>query len=562
MNRTARFHKTSSARARTCRRYTLISWAFVLSAALLAGCSSGNGTNAERGTREQVLYYANGDEPKSLDPHLTTGSPDNNIIMNLLEGLIIKDPATLEPLPGVAKSWTVSEDGRTYQFTLRENARWSNGDPVTAQDFMFSWRRALTPTLPNEYAYMMFYVQGAEDFYTGVTKSFDDVGVKALSPKVLEVTLKNPVHFFLQLLDHHSFYPVHEATIMAHGAADDPGNKWILPENFVGNGAFVLKRWEVNKVIEIARNEHYWNAANVRLNGAHFLPIDDQQAEERAFRSGQVHLTNTPQMAIEKIAVYKKERPEVLRMVPTYASYYYMFNLNKKPLDDVRVRRAISMAIDRQAIVENVTKGGEVPAFSLIPNDPEGYSPKTYFSYDVAAAQKLLAEAGFPDGKGFPVFTVLFNSHDNHQKVALAIQQMLKKNLNIDIQLQNNEWKVYMDARRNMEHDIARAGWVADYVDASNFFDVMLSHSGNNHTAWVSGEYDTLVAASAATTDTEERYGLFEQANRILAEDMPIIPLYYYTDLNMVSTDVKNWHDNVMHYHPLRDVYLESSTAE
>ncbi len=564
MNPTVWFHKSSCVTAprRAYPKQALFSWAFVLSAALLAGCSSGKSNNVERGTREQVLYYANGDEPKSLDPHLTTGSPDNNVIMNLLEGLVIKDPATLEPRPGVAESWTVSEDGRTYRFTLRESARWSNGDPVTAQDFVFSWRRALTPSLPNEYAYMMFYLQGAEEFYTGATKSFDDVAVKALSQRVLEVTLKNPVHFFLQLLDHHSFYPVHEATILAHGAVDDPGNKWILPGNFVGNGAFVLKRWEVNKVIEIAKNEHYWNAANVRLNGAHFFPIEDQQAEERAFRSGQVHLTNTPQMDIEKIAVYKKERPEELRVFPTYSSYYYMFNLNKKPLDDVRVRRAISMAIDRQMIVENVTKGGEIPAFSLIPKDPEGYSPESYFTYDVPAAQKLLAEAGYPNGEGFPVFSVLFNTHDNHQKVALAIQQMLKKNLNIDIQLQNNEWKVYMDARRNMEHDIARAGWLADYVDASNFFDVMLSHSGNNHTAWVNEEYDSLVAASSATTDTAERYVLFEKANRILADEMPIIPLYYYADLNMVSTDVKNWHDNVMHYHPLRDVYLESSTAD
>lgn len=533
----------------------------VLALMAAVGCSKGGSTNVERGTEEQILYYANADEPKSLDPHLTTGSPDNNIIMNLFEGLVIKDPETLKPQPGVAESWSISEDGRVYTFQLRPDAKWSNGDPVTASDFVFSWRRALTPGLPNEYAYMHFHLAGAKDYYEGRSTDFETVGVRALSPGELQVTLENPVHFFLQLLDHHSYYPVHEATVLKHGTIDDPTSKWILPGNMVGNGAFQLKRWEINKVIEIEKNPHYWNAANVRLNGAHFFPIESQAAEERAFRSGQVHLTNTPQMDIEKIATYKRDNPDVLRVVPTYATYYYMFNLNRKPFDDVRVRQAFAMAVDRDTLVEHVTKGGEVPAYSLIPMDPDGYSPQTYFEYDVEQARQLLADAGYPNGEGFPVFSILYNTNDNHRKIALAIQQMLNKNLNIDVRLQNNEWKVYMDARRNMEHDIARAGWVADFIDPSNFFDIMLSFSGNNHTGWSNSEYDELIARSAATTDPKERENLFERANRILADDMPIIPIYYYSDLNLVSTQVKNWHDNVMHYHPLRDVYLEADAA-
>ncbi len=525
---------------------------------LLAACGEKQATNVEYGIEHQILYYGNGDEPKSLDPHLTTGSPDNNIIMNLSEGLISKDSATLEPTPGVAESWTISDDQRVYTFRLRPNARWSNGDPVTAEDFVFSWRRALTSSVPNEYAYMMFYIAGAEDFYNGKSGDFGQVGVKALEPRVLEVTLKYPASFFLQLLDHHSYYPIHRATLEKSGGIDDPTSKWTLPENFVGNGPFVLKRWEINKVIELVKSDTYWDKAAVKLQAAHFFPIEDQQAEERAFRSGQIHLTNTPQMDIEKIQVYREKNPDVLRIVPTYASYYYAFNLNKKPLDDVRVRRAFALAIDRSMIVEKVTKGGETPSFNFVPPDPVGYQPKVYWQENLEEARRLLAEAGYPDGKGFPVLSILYNTHDNHHKVALAIQQMLKKNLNIDIQLENKEWKVYMTAKKELEHDIVRAGWVADYLDPSNFFDVLRSNSGNNNTAWASAEYDRLMYEITATSEAGRRFELFEAANRLLAEEMPVLPIYYYSDINLVDTSVQGWYDNVMHFHPLKNVYLQA----
>lgn len=537
-----------------------ISLLWVLTILLLCGCGEKKLTNVEYGNQHQILYYGNGDEPKSLDPHLTTGSPDNNIIMNLFEGLVSKDAATLEPKPGVAESWTISEDGRTYRFQLRKNARWSNGDPLVAQDFVYSWQRALTPSVPNEYAYMMFYIAGAEDFHTGKTSDFSQVGVKALSAHELEVTLAHPAHFFLQLLDHHSYYPVHKATLDKFGGMSDPTSRWILPGNLVGNGPFVLKSWEINKSIELVKSETYWDKDAVKLNAAHFLPIEDQQAEERAFRSGQIHLTNTPQMDIEKIQFYKRENPDVLRIVPTYASYYYEFNVNRKPLDDPRVRKAIALAIDRALIVENVTKGGEVPAFNFVPPDPIGYQPQVYWQDDVEEAKRLLAEAGYPDGKNFPVFSLLYNTHDNHQKVAVTVQQMLKKNLNIDIQLENKEWKVYMAARDNMEHDIVRAGWLADYIDPSNFFDILRSYAGNNHTGWKSATYDELMNKIAATADPKRRDELFEEANRLLAEEMPVIPLYYYSDINLVHTSVQGWHDNLMHFHPLKHVYLQTTS--
>lgn len=531
---------------------------FIPALLFLAGCGEKSMTNVEYGNANQILFIANADEPKGLDPHLTTGSPDRNIILALFEGLVGLDSKTLKPKPGVAESWTISEDNKTYTFKFREDAKWSNGDPVTAEDFIYSWRRALTPTLPNLYAYLMYYIVNAEAYHKGEITDFAQVGIKANGPYELEVQLKNPTPFFLQMLDHHSFYPVHQQTIEKHGTIDDALSKWTLPENFVGNGAFTLTNWEINKVIEVKKNPHYWGAQDVALNAIHFFPIVDQQGEVRAFRSGQVHLTYSPQMAIEKIAYFRENQPEVLRIVPTYSSYFYYINTNKKPLDDPRVRRALAMAIDRQLIVDKVTKGGETIAHSIVPPDPAGYKPEQYFKYDVEAAKALLAEAGYPNGEGFPTFEILYNTLDNHRKVALAIQQMLKQNLNIDVQLVNKEWKVYLDATRNLEHDLARGGWIADYIDPTNFFTLLLSTAGNNRTGWESEEYDRLLKAMEEAPNEEARFSLFEQANKILAEEMPIIPVYYYSDINLVATNVEGWHDNPMHYHPYQDVRLSN----
>lgn len=524
---------------------------------LSLGCSRQGMSNAERGAMEQVLHYANGDEPRSIDPHLTSGAPDYNVMMNLFEGLTANDPATLQPTPGVAESWQVSDDGLVYRFKLRDDAKWSNGDPVTANDFIFAWRRALTSTLPNQYAYMLYYIMGARDFYEGKVKDFSQVGVRAPDSQTLIVTLANPTHFFLQLLGHHSFYPLHQETIETYGKFDDPNNNWILPGNFVGNGPFVLSDWQINKVITLKKSGTYWDRYKVKLQTVHFYPIEDQQGEERAFRSGQIHLTNTPQMDIEKIAVYKNNHPESIRIMATYASYYYEINTKIKHLADARVRQALALAIDRELITKKVTKGGEIPAYSVIAPDPNSYIPKNYFDYDPEKAKALLAEAGYPDGRGFPGFTILYNTHDNHRKVALVIQQMLKNNLNIDVQIENKEWKVYMSARNNHEHEVARAGWLADYVDPSNFFDIFRSYSGNNRTGWASDRYDQLMTEVEMADDPGQRIELFERANSILFEEMPVIPIYYYADINLVSPAVKNWQDNVMHFHPLKNVYLD-----
>lgn len=533
----------------------------IFSSVFLASCGEKQLSNVEYGNQHGILYYANADEPKGLDPYLTTGSPDRNIILGLFEGLTRLDHKSLKPYPGVAESWTISEDKKTYVFNIRKDAKWSNGDSVTAHDFVWSYMRGLTPTLPNEYAYMMYMFENAEDYHTGKITDFSKVGVTALSNHQLEIKLNNPTSYFLQVLDHHSYYPVHKDTVLAGGEIDDPSNRWSLPETFVGNGPFVIKRWEINNVIVISRNPHFWDQKSIHLNEVHFFPITDIGIEERAFRSGQVHLTNTPQMSIEKIAVYKENYPEYLRVFPNYSAYYYNLNVTRPPFDDVRVRKALAYAIDRETLVTKVTKGEEMPAYSLIPPDPEGFTPKEHFKYDVEEARRLLADAGYPNGEGFPVKTILYNTLENHKKVALAIQQMWKQNLNIDVQLENQEWKVYLDSMHNLHHDIARAGWIADYVEPTNFTDILTPGGGNNHTGWASSEYREILDTIKKTSEINARHELFEQANKMISDNMPLIPLYYYTDLNMVHTSVKGWHNNVMHYHPFYNVYLEAEAV-
>lgn len=528
-----------------------------ISIALLLSCE-GTKTNFETGLEQQILHIANGEEPRELDPQLSTGSPESNIHMALYEGLVGRHPKTLNIQPALAKSWEISEDGLTYTFTLRENAQWSNGDAITADQIVWSWQRSLMPNLASEWAYMKFYIKNAEAFYNGETTDFSEVGIKALDESTVEITLNNKTNFFIQLLNHPSYFPVHPPTILAHGEMDDAVSKWTRPENWVGNGPFSLKHWGVNEKIIVEKNANYWDAANIKLNGIHFYPITDQQAEVRAFRSKQVHLTYTPQLAIEKVEQYRENEPESLRTTNTYASYFYEINVTKPPFDDKRIRQALALAIDRKIITERVTKAGERPAYSLVPPDPEGYEPSSLFEYNPEKARALLAEAGYPDGKDFPEIEVLYNTQDNHRKVALAIQQMLSTNLGVKVTLTNQEWKVYLNTKRNLQHDIARAGWIADYLDPSNFFEILLSYAGNNDTGWKNENYDQIIQQLKETSEPSKRIELFEQLNAILADEMPVIPIYLYSDVNLVAKEVKGWYDNVMHYHPYNRVYLEA----
>ena len=522
----------------------------------LTGCGGGE-SNVSAGNKTGTLYWGNGTEPQSLDPQIATGVPEHHIISAVMEGLVLKDRKTLEPRPGVAESWTISEDGRVYTFKLRDNARWSNGDPHTAHDYAWSWWRALQPALGNLYAYMLFPIENAQQYYEGDVSDFDEVGVKALDDRTLQVTLSFATPYFLQLLDHYSLFPVHQATIEKFGDADQRGTRWTYEGNLVGNGPFKLVDWKINRRIVVQSNPHYWDAKNVSLKEIIFIPIENIVTEERMFRAGQLHVTSS--LPADKISVYREAKNPELRIAPYLGTYYYRLNVRKPQLHDPRVRRALAMTVDRQRLVDNITKGGQIPAYAMTPPGTMGYYPESNLKFDPEGAKRLLAEAGYPNGEGFPPTEILYNTNEGHRKVAVALQDMWKKHLNIDVRLLNQEWKVYLDTESAGQYEISRAGWIGDYVDPNNFLDLFLCDGGNNRTGWCNEEYDRLILDVAPSmTSHEERLKVFQKAETMLLDDMPIIPIYTYTTVQLVSSSVKNFDPNIMNAASYKDIYLQA----
>jgi oligopeptide transport system substrate-binding protein len=521
----------------------------------VTACGSGE-SNVAKGNREQVLYWGNGTEPQELDPYIVTGVPENHIITALLEGLALKDPSTLESIPGVAEKWDISADGREYVFHLRANARWSNGDAVTAQDFAWSWWRALQPELGNQYAYMYYPIRNAEAYATGRLKDFSQVGVEAVDARTLKVTLTHPTPYFLQLLDHYSMFPVHRPTIEKFGAPAERGTRWTRAGNFVGNGPFQLTQWDLNKVVVVTKNPHYWDAGNVRLNAIRFYPTENVSTEERMFRAGQLHVTGA--MPTDKVPIYKAEAPQLLRLSPYLGTYFYRLNTSVPQLRDKRVRQALALAVDRESLVNNLLKGGQLPAYTFTPPNTLGYTAESPLRYDPDKARALLAAAGYPDGKGFPPTEILYNTSEGHQKLAVALQQMWKTVLNIDITLNNQDWKVYLDSEAAGRFEISRAGWIGDYVDPNTFLDLWITGGGNNRTGWSNAEYDRLVLHDAPAAATrEQRYEYFRRAEAILLDELPMIPLYTYTSAHLVQTSVKGLPGNLLDYALYKNLYLE-----
>lgn len=525
----------------------------ILAAGIL--CSSKK-TAVEIGNAAQILHLGNQTEPQDLDPHIVTGEPELRILSALLEGLVSQDPKDLHPIGGVASRWEISPNGLVYTFYIRDNAQWSNKERLTAHDFVYSCKRMLSPALGAEYAYMMYNVVNAEAYNKKQCLSFDSVGVKAPNDSTFVVTLNNPTPYFLSLLSHTAWMPVHKATIEKFGKIDLRGTAWTRPENFVGNGPFTLKRWVLNKEIIVEKNATYWDAQTVKLSAIHFYPIESAQTEERAFRAGQLHVTcNVPVNKIEQLVA---EKSPLLHIDPYLATYYYLFNVNKPPFDNVLVRRALTLAIDRTSIVKNVCKGGQLPAFSFTPHNTAGYFSSTVLNENIDSAKALLARAGYPDGKGFPPVELLYNTLELHQTIAQVMQEMWKKNLNIDVQLVNQEWKVYLDAQKRKDYFISRAGWSGDYNDPNTFLDLWITGGGNNRAGFSNVEYDSLIAKTQSATNQEERYALFNKAEEILLRELPILPIYFYVSSHLRAESVKGWYGNILDRHPYKYVFLET----
>lgn len=521
----------------------------------LLACGSGE-SNVTRGNRERILHFGNGTEPQGLDPHVVTGLPESHIVSALFEGLTTKNPYTLESEPGVAQSWDVSEDGLTIVFHLNPDARWSNGDPMTAEDYVWSWWRALNPAMGNQYAYMLYPLENAEAFATGKLEDFSKVGVKALDTHTLRVRLNAPTPYFIQLMDHHSTFAVHRPTVEKHGKASDRFTPWTRVENIVGNGPFRLVDWQLNRRITVEKSDTYWDRDRVQLNGIVYYPTENISSEERMFRVGQLHYTQV--IPLDKIPVYRAMENSPYVNAPYLGTYFYLLNINKPPLDDVRVRQALSLAVDRELLNNTVLHGSNVPAYSITPPGTLGYQPPTVFGHDVERARQLLAEAGYPDGEGWPGLELTYNTSESHLKIAVALQQMWQDALNIHVSLGNQEWKVYLDSVDQMNFQIARRGWIGDYVDPNNFLDLFLCGGGNNNTGFCDPRYDELIQRQAPRAKSrEERYAIFSEAEARLMEQMPIIPIYTYTSNHLIHPSVQGMPSNLMDYVNFKYVSLK-----
>ena len=524
---------------------------------LLSACSPSE-PNVVTGNQTGVLHYGTGAEVQTLDPHIVSDTNAWEISSALFEGLVRRNAKTLEAEPGVAESWAFSEDQLTITFKLNPNARWSNGDPVTAQDFVWSWQRSLNPAMGNVLAAALFPIKNAEPYNSGEIGDPEQLGVKAMNRHTLKVTLKNPTPRILGSLAAPAAYPVHRETVEKYGTATQRYSQWTRPDNIVNNGPFKLADWKLYRHLRVERNETYWDAENVALNAIMFRPIDDQTSEERMFRARQLHVTF--QVPINKIPEYRALPQTPYVQAPLLGSYYYLFNITQPVVNDINVRKALSMALDREQIVSKVLLGVERSSASIVPPGIPGYQTQNHAYFDLERARQLLAAAGYPDGKDWPGLELLYNTAENHRRVAVAMQQMWKDNLNIEVTLVNQEWKVYLDTVDNKQFSLARMGWIGNSLDPEEFLGKFTTRGGTNRTGFSNTRYDEIIEdlAPAATT-LEARYELMAEAETLFMQEFALIPILSYNGRHLVQPSVKGYHPNVLEIRDFKNMSLDAS---
>lgn len=506
--------------------------------------------------RNKILLLTVGSEPRTLDPQAAQGVTEHHIIMAMIEGLVapsINDQAKV--VPGMADRWEHNDDYSVWTFHIGEDRKWSNGDPVTAHDFVFSYKRMLTASFGAQYAENLYILKGAEEYYRGQTRNFDDVGVKAIDDHNLRIELVGPTPYLLSLVQHDSWLPINPKTILKFGNIDTRDTKWTHAGNYVANGPFLMKTWRPNDVIEVVRNPLYWDAANVKLNGINFYSIENSNTAGRAFQAGQLHKTD--QVSLDKVPYYRRVHPELIRIDPYEGVYFYRINISRKALDNPKVRLALNLAIDRDAIVKNILREDQKPATGFTPPGMGDYTPLNKITYDPERARQLLAEAGYPKGKGFPKFTIHFNTLESHRAIAEAIQQMWKEELGIDVTLENQEWKVYLDTQNSMNYDISRSAWIGDFMDPVTFLSMWTAGNGNNNTHWANSKYDALIEQAARTGDPKTRLDILHRAEELFLSELPVVLVYWYTNTYLVQPSVQNWYPLVLGNHNYKFINLK-----
>ncbi|HLY73019.1 MAG TPA: peptide ABC transporter substrate-binding protein [Planctomycetota bacterium] len=582
-------------------------FAFALALLSAFGCSK----TAED---PDTLVIGNGTEPETLDPGLESSQPDYRVTIGLFEGLTVYDPKDLSLKPGVAESWDVSKDRTQYTFHLRQ-AKWSNGDPVTSRDFEWSWKRVLDPAFASKYVEQISnYLKNAKAYFNGASADsilegwsestseqraedapklvelvqkrhvkalkrciereknetvakhlrkaaeeaaghddvpLDQVGVTATDDRTLLVTLEAPTAYFLDLAAFFTYFPVHRKSVEAYG------KNWTRPGNLVSNGPFLLKEWRIKDYILLEKNRAYWDAANVAELKLKFLPIENATTAFNLYEKGRIQwLNDVPRDYVEELV----KRPDY-HTGPMLTTYFYGFNLKKDVLGRKKVRQALARAIDKEKITKHVSRAGEIPASSFVPSGivPPGmpaYTPAPTHPYDPEGARALLAEAGYPDGKGFPKFEILYNTQEGHRQIASAIQEMWRETLHIETVLRNVEFKVMLEMQNRMEFDVTRRAWIADYNDPNTFLDMFTTTNGQNNTGFSNAEYDRLIEAAGKELDPARRMQLLHDAEAILMEELPIVPIYFYVTKNLLKPEVTGFFDNVRDTHPYNRIRL------
>jgi oligopeptide transport system substrate-binding protein len=502
---------------------------------------------------EGVYNRGNSADPESLDPHKTSTVYEAHILRDLFEGLVVQDQhANL--IPGAAESWTVSDDGTVYTFKMREGATWSNGDPVTADDFVYSFQRLQIPETAAEYASMLYVIKNAEAVNKGEMQP-EELGVRAIDPQTLEITLNAPTPYFLEMLAHQSNFPVHRASI------EELGDAWIQPGNLVSNGAFTLSEFVPGDHITIVKNPSFHDAENVALDQVNYIPTEDRSTALKRFEAGE--LDTNDDMPLEQLEDIQARLGDKVRIGPYIGTYYYVVKMQEEPWSDPEIRRAISMAIDRDFLAEEVWTNAMIPAYGMVPPGVEGYESYTadYADMDQIEredeAARILEEHGYGPDNPLPL-EIRFNTSENHQNTAVAIQEQLRP-LGVEVTMLNTDTAThYGHLEQKGDFDYARAGWIADYKDPETFLGISRAASGNNYADFNNPEFERLMdEATAAGGNPEERFRLLHEAEKILVDELPNMPLLFYRYKLLISDKIKGFEENVMDVHPSRFISKE-----
>lgn len=589
--------------------------------------------------------FNNSTEIKTVDPALVSGQPEGRVINSLFEGLVRLTPYDRAPVtggpeewPGVAERWEVSDDGRTYTFYLRPEAKWSNGDPVTAEDYRYSMRRFLSPITAAEYAKQGWYLKNGKKFNSAgaylepgdlvevelnlrpgehdtkigelvkgklvrkdpeqmpedakardqvqqkffvevdgeqrcyviadpsrgdtvpadaqgcrmVTLDFDEVGIRVVDDHTLVTELEHPTPFWLQLLGFYPLFPVHRGCLEEFGSPD-----WTRPENIVTNGPYRIGFRRPRDRIRLVKNEEYWNRDNVALETIDALSVEKTTTSLNMYMLGEVEWIQEPPANLLRELMASEPPRDDFNPARQFGTYYYKLNVDRGALADKRVRQALSLALDREDIIRTAVRGPQEAAFHLVPPGLSDYTSPSCPPMDRERARELMAEAGYPGGNGFPSIEILYNTHEAHKAIAELVRKQWQQELGITVTLRNEAWPAYQDRLRMTNYDVGRQAWIGDYNDANTFLDLYVSDNENNQTNWSNAEYDRLIKAAESEVDVEKRAQMLHDAEVILMEEMPIIPIYFYYSRNLVRPYVRGFYNNLQDIHPLHTLWID-----